>query len=303
MGHSTSLWNPRNSRYIFGIREGIHIISLETIAAHLRRACRVTEAVAESGGLILFVGTRQGQDRCVVEAAKRAKGCHLFDRWVPGSLTNGQQLLGQCKMVVVDELDRELPEYADGLVNQSVIKPDLVVCLNPLENEVLLHECGLHNVPTIGVIDTDANPTWVTYPIPANDDSIRCIEMIAGVLGRAGEEGQRKRLALAEKGVLLYKRVDLEKVDENHDLDDSGSAAAGTGATGDKSAAADDEDDEELEDEEDEDVDEEEEEDEDSEEEEEEDDNEGFGERDLEEDSEGGKDRRDDPTPVLTRRT
>lgn len=297
MGHSTSLWNPRNSRYIFGIREGIHIISLETTAAHLRRACRVTEAVAESGGLILFVGTRQGQEMCVVAAAKRAKGCHLFDRWVPGSLTNGQQLLGQCKMVVVDELDRELPEYAESLVNQPVIKPDLVICLNPLENEVLLHECGLHNVPTIGVIDTDANPTLVTYPIPANDDSIRCMELIAGVLSRAAEDGQRKRLALAAKGVLLYQRANVEKPDENQDLGDSGSAAAGTRATGDKSAAADDEDDQELEEEEDEDFEEEDEEF----EEDEEDDDEGFGERDLEEDGEGGKNWRDDPTPVLTR--
>jgi len=71
---------------------------------------------------------------------------------------------------VLDEMDREVGGFEEQLSGQGVLKPDLVVCMNPLENYVLLHECGLNNIPTIGVIDTDANPTWVTYPIPANDD-------------------------------------------------------------------------------------------------------------------------------------
>ncbi|KAL8931661.1 MAG: hypothetical protein Q9211_006808 [Gyalolechia sp. 1 TL-2023] len=204
LGHSTSLWNPMNSRYIFGIRSGIHIISLDITAAHLRRACRVVSGVAERGGLILFVGTRRGQDRAVVTAAKMSGGCHLFERWTPGSITNGHQILGRCKMRVVDEFDRPIPGYEDELLERPSIKPDLVVCLNPLENWVMLHECGLHGIPTIGIIDTDANPTWVTYPIPANDDSLRCVQLIAGVLGRAGEEGQKRRKEKARRGEVTY---------------------------------------------------------------------------------------------------
>ena len=204
LGHSTSLWNPMNSRYIFGIRNGIHIISLDVTASHLRRACRVVSGVAERGGLILFVGTRKGHERCVVNAAKLAGGCHLFEWWIPGTITNGQQLLSRCRMKVVDEFDRKLDGYEDKLRDQPVLKPDLVVCLNPLENWVLLHECGVNNIPTIGIIDTDANPTWVTYPIPANDDSLRCVQTIAGVLGRAGEEGQQLRLEKAKKGQISY---------------------------------------------------------------------------------------------------
>ena len=200
LGHATSLWNPRNSSYIFGIRDGIHIISLDTTYACLRRAAKVVTEVARRGGIILFVGTRDGQEDVVVKAAKLAKGYHIFDRWTPGSLTNGQQILGRCKVKVVDIQDRELEQYKT-LMEQSaasgshpVMRPDLVVCLNPLENEVCLHECGLYNVPTVGIIDTDADPSWVTYPIPANDDSLRCVMLVAGVLGRAGEEGQRQRL-------------------------------------------------------------------------------------------------------------
>lgn len=133
-----------------------------------------------------------------------AKGCHLFSRWTPGSITNGQQILGLCRKKVVNERDEEILGFQDQLEYKSAIKPDLVVCLNPLENYILLHECGLHNVPTIGIIDTDANPTWVTYPIPANDDSMRSVSVIAGALGRAGKAGQIARLQAARRGQINY---------------------------------------------------------------------------------------------------
>jgi small subunit ribosomal protein S2 len=99
----------------------------------------------------------------------------------------------------VNVLDEELPDLKESLADHAILKPDLVICLNPLENEPLLHECGLNNVPTIGIIDTDADPTRVTYPIPANDDSLRSVAVIAGVLGRAGQAGQKRRLEQAKK--------------------------------------------------------------------------------------------------------
>ncbi|KAI9804127.1 MAG: hypothetical protein M1825_001529 [Sarcosagium campestre] len=204
LGHSTKLWNPANQRYIFGIREGIHIISLEVTAAYLRRACKIVTAVSHRGGLVLFVGTRPGQADCIVNAAKLAGGCHLFERWTPGGITNGQQILGHCKMKVVDEKDEEITGYEDTLRNRAVLKPDLVVVMNPLENYILLHECGLAGIPTIGIVDTDVDPTWVTYPIPANDDSLRCVQTIAGILGKAGEEGQRTRKEAAKAGKVTY---------------------------------------------------------------------------------------------------
>ena len=207
IGHSTSRWNPQNARYIFGIREGVHIISLDVTAAYLRRAARVVEEVAARGGLILFVGTRPGQKRTVVRAAELAGGYHVFERWTPGSLTNAQQILGHCKIKVVNALDQELKQYAEDLEDRAVVKPDLVVCLNPVENVVLLHECALNNIPTIGIHDTDADPIRVTYPIPANDDSLRSVSVIAGILGNAGAAGQRRRMKLAEQGTLLYKPI------------------------------------------------------------------------------------------------
>ncbi|KAJ5084464.1 Ribosomal protein S2 bacteria/mitochondria/plastid [Penicillium alfredii] len=210
LGHSTSRWNPQNSRYIFGIREGVHIISLDVTAAYLRRAATVVEQVALAGGLILFVGTRKGQKRAIVKAAELAKGYHVFERWVPGSLTNAQQILAHCRRKVVNKFDEEMPEFVNDLADRPALRPDLVVCLNPTDNIPLLHECGLNTVPTVGIIDTDADPTRVTYPIPANDDSLRATTLIAGILGRAGGAGQQKRLQLARKNIVTYQYMSEE---------------------------------------------------------------------------------------------
>lgn len=228
-GHATSLWNPANAQYIHGIRQGIHIISLEATAAHLRRAARVVQEVTKRAGMVLFVGTRPGQERTIVRASELAKGYHLFERWIPGSITNGQQILGRCRLKVVNELDEEVPGFEEQLHDRAVLKPDLVVCMNPLENYVLLHECALNNIPTIGVIDTNADPTWVTYPIPANDDSLRCIEVIAGVLGRAGEAGQNERLKAAQNGIITFRPAQGLQGPENPEKE-ANSAAGGSGA-------------------------------------------------------------------------
>ncbi|KAK1972552.1 ribosomal protein S2 [Colletotrichum sublineola] len=204
MGHHTSLWNPANARYIYGVRQGIHIISLETTAAHLRRAARVVEEVAYRGGLILFVGTRKGQMEIVTKAAELAGACHLFTKWTPGNITNRDMLNRGKQVKVVDEKDVPLNGFERLERTGRPLVPDLVVCLNPRENYTMLYECGLANIPTIGIIDTDANPDWVTYTIPANDDSYRSVAVIGGVLGRAGQKGQQRRLADAENGVVAW---------------------------------------------------------------------------------------------------
>ena len=244
LGHATALWHPGNSSYIFGIRNGIHIISLEITLAYLRRACRVISEVARAGGLILFIGTRPGFRDIVVKAANLSNGYHLFDRWTPGSLTNGQQILGHCRLKIVDAMDNEIPKFTSKLKDYPVARPDLVVCLNPLENEVCLHECGLYNVPTVGIVDTDTNSTWVTYPIPANDDSLRSVTLITMAMGIAGKEGQEVRLAAAAKGQLTYQSVHLVEdfIDtaEDQDVDEGGSEQRDPN-DGSESAAMDDE--------------------------------------------------------------
>ncbi|KAH6966577.1 ribosomal protein S2, flavodoxin-like domain-containing protein [Fusarium venenatum] len=199
IGHKTSLWNPANSRYIYGVRQGVHMISLETTAAHLRRAARVVEEVAYKAGLILFVGNRKGQMEIVTQAAEMAGACHLFTKWTPGGITNRDVILKMAGTKVVNHKDAELPGFENYRGSARPLMPDLVVCLNPLENYTLLYECGLKSIPTIGVIDTNADPSWVTYTIPANDDSLRAMAVVSGVLGRAGQRGYQRRMADAKK--------------------------------------------------------------------------------------------------------
>lgn len=170
MGHHTARWNPANQRYIYGVRDNIHIISLEETAAALRRAAKVVEEIAYLGGLILFVGNRKGQMEITARAAELAGACHLFTKWVPGTITNRDQILGKEDLRIVDERDRPVEGYERLLLEKRPLMPELVVVLNPMENFVLLHECAQENIPTIGLIDTNADPTRVTYCIPGNDD-------------------------------------------------------------------------------------------------------------------------------------
>ncbi|KAI9803330.1 MAG: 37S ribosomal protein, mitochondrial, partial [Phylliscum demangeonii] len=97
----------------------------------------IVSSMCAQGGLVLFVGTRPGQQHAVVQAAQLAGACHLFDEWVPGSITNGQQILGHCRLKLVDDQDRDVPTTTvlrASLVDQPALRPDLVVCLNMLEN-------------------------------------------------------------------------------------------------------------------------------------------------------------------------
>ncbi|ENH68357.1 37S ribosomal protein MRP4, mitochondrial [Fusarium oxysporum f. sp. cubense race 1] len=168
IGHKTSLWNPANSRYIYGVRQGVHIISLETTAAHLRRAARVVEEVAYKAGLILFVGNRKGQMEIVTQAAEMAGACHLFTKWTPGAITNRDVILKMAGTKVVDHKDQELPGFESYRGSARPLMPDLVVCLNPLENYTLLYD-------------------------------LRAMAVVGGVLGRAGQRGQQRRMADAKK--------------------------------------------------------------------------------------------------------
>ncbi|CAG8588618.1 8064_t:CDS:2, partial [Paraglomus brasilianum] len=189
LGHSTSLWNPVTFPFIFGTRAGISIINLEYTIVYLRRACRVVREVALRGGIILFVGTRAGFAQATIEAARRCNGYQVTKRWLPGTISNSRQILGKLT-----------PAHPDGGGGPpEVFKPDLAIVLNPLENAIVLAEMKQANIPTIGITDTDFDPRKVTYPIPANDDSVRGVTLIAGVLSVAARDGLNHRRKLLKE--------------------------------------------------------------------------------------------------------
>ncbi|KAI1320032.1 37S ribosomal protein, mitochondrial [Mortierella claussenii] len=190
LGHSTSLWNVASMPFVFGIREGISIINLEHTITHLRRACTVAKAVARQGGIILFIGTRDGMDHVTVDAAKSCNAYYVASKWCPGTITNAQEIVGPHTP--------RLPDARAGDLAKP-FRPDLVIVLNPLENTIAIKEATRFNIPTIGITDTDVDPRTVSYPIPANDDSVRGVELVAKVLAEAVKEGNELALEASKR--------------------------------------------------------------------------------------------------------
>ncbi|OBZ90716.1 37S ribosomal protein mrp4, mitochondrial [Choanephora cucurbitarum] len=189
LGHSTSLWEPTTLPFIFGTREGISIINLEHTLVYLRRACNVAREVSLRGGSILFVGTRPGFQDLTIDAARNCDGFHVSSKWIPGTLTNRHQVLGR----------HAPPDPEDPGRPPKTYKPDLIVLLNPLEHKIAIAEAQLNNIPIIAITDTDYDPRLVTYPIPANDDSIRGVELVAKVLSAAAKDGLHKRKQMLDQ--------------------------------------------------------------------------------------------------------
>lgn len=172
-GHASSRLNPNFMPYAYGTRAGITIIDLDHTLPLLKRAANLVRAVAVGGGQVVFLGTRPDLRPVVQKAAERmgSQGYHVGDRWLPGTLTNKWKTFGH------------------ETVRAKKVMPDLVVILNPLANMSAIHECALSHIPTIGIVDSNVDPRIVMYPIPANDESTRTAEIIAGVLSIAGREG------------------------------------------------------------------------------------------------------------------
>ncbi|RKP24704.1 ribosomal protein S2, flavodoxin-like domain-containing protein [Syncephalis pseudoplumigaleata] len=204
LGHAQELWHPLNLPYIFGTRAGIHVINLEVTLTHLRRACRVMREVALDDGIILFVGTRPGLQHLPVMAARRCGGYYVAQRWVAGTITNAYKLLRRSQQQSGQQRRRK---------QTPIHRPDLMVVLNPMENRIALAEAQRANIPTIGLVDTDCDPRLVTYPIPGNDDSMRAVELVAGVLSvaaRSGVMARERLISASEKAAVAASQESME---------------------------------------------------------------------------------------------
>ncbi|KAI0690059.1 ribosomal protein S2, flavodoxin-like domain-containing protein [Cytidiella melzeri] len=173
LGHSKSLMNPNFTPYAYGIRAGITVIDMDHTLPLLRRAAKVVRGVAAKAGSVVFVGTSPELSTVVRKAAERMGeyGYHVGSKWLPGTLTN------------------RLAMFGAGTVENVQVTPDLVIFLNPLANLHAIRECAQNHIPTVGIVDSNVDPRIVMYPIPANDESVKTAELVAGVLSVAGREG------------------------------------------------------------------------------------------------------------------
>ncbi|WWC96549.1 hypothetical protein V866_003417 [Kwoniella sp. B9012] len=182
LGHSHSLTSTAYTPYIYGKRAGLSIIDLDQTLPILRRTAALVRDVVKADGIVLIVGTRDGHKKMIHRAKERLEdNGYAVNDWMPGVLTNSETFFG-----------------IEPMLNKSY-KPDLVVFLNPSENTAAIRECTARHIPTVGIVDTDTDPRIVTYPIPANMESMRTAELVVGTLSIAGQEGRRLRLKAAER--------------------------------------------------------------------------------------------------------
>lgn len=208
-GHRTKRWNPKMGKYIFGKRNGIHIIDLRKTQETLKRAYEAIVHVAEQGKGILFVGTKKQAKDIIKEEAMRGGIFHITERWLGGLLTNFDVINqrthrlrefeqmkedGRWAMLAKKEMSKKervyikLRKYLHGIQEMDRL-PGLIFIVDIKKDVTAMREAKRKNIPIVALVDTNVDPTDIMYPIPANDDSIRSIAIITKIVTDAVIEG------------------------------------------------------------------------------------------------------------------
>ena len=204
-GHQTKRWNPKMKEYIFTSRDDIYIIDLQKTAKLIEEAYAALSEIAKAGGKVIFVGTRKQAADAVKEEAIRSESYYVNERWLGGTLTNFRTIhsrvkrLEQIEKMEADGTFDVLPkkeviglkkEYAKldkllcGIRNMDKL-PQAMVIVDPSKEEIAIKEARKLNIPVFGIVDTNCDPDMVDYVIPSNDDAIRAVKLIIGVLNNA----------------------------------------------------------------------------------------------------------------------
>ncbi|MBB3898103.1 small subunit ribosomal protein S2 [Roseococcus suduntuyensis] len=207
-GHHTRRWNPRMAPYIFGVRNQVHILDLQQTVPMLERALRVVRDTVAGGGRVLFVGTKKSAAEYVAEAATRCGQYYVNHRWLGGMLTNWKTITGSIKRL--KELDGRLSGDIQGLTKKEILMltrdkekldralggiremgglPDLIFVIDVVKEKLAIEEANTLGIPVVGVVDSNADPVGVTYPIPGNDDAIRAINLYCDLVAGAVFDG------------------------------------------------------------------------------------------------------------------
>ncbi len=216
-GHNTRRWNPKMQQYIFGVRDGVHIIDLQQSVPMLYRAMQVARDVAAKGGRVLFVGTKRQAQLPIKEAAERCGQYFVNHRWLGGTLTNWKTISVSIKRLKEIDAKEEKGEY-EGLTKKERLKinrerekldrslggikdmggrPDLLFVIDVPKEELALLEAKKLNIPVIAICDTNADPDGIDYPVPGNDDALRAINLYCDLISAAILDGIQEEMKAA----------------------------------------------------------------------------------------------------------
>ena len=249
-GHQTKRWNPKMKEYIFNSRDDIYIIDLEKTQKLLEEAYNEIKTIASNGGKFLFVGTKKQSGEVAVEEALRSNSYYVTERWLGGTLTNFRTIRRRVKRL--EDIEKmESDGTFEALPKKEVIKikkeydklntllcgiremtklPQALIIVDPRKEYNAIKEARKLHIPVFGVVDTNGDPDLVDYVIPGNDDAVRSIKVLLGVLTNAiceannleivdyvTEEDKNKKNASMEE--LIKDEVIDEKVKEGKESD------------------------------------------------------------------------------------
>ncbi len=243
-GHQTKRWNPKMKEYIFTSRDDIYIIDLQKTAKKIEEAYQALHKIAANGGKVLFVGTRKQASEAITEEAIRSNSYYVAERWLGGTLTNFRTIRRRVKRL--EEIEKmEKDGTFDLLPKKEVIGikkeyeklnkilcgiremhklPDAMFIVDPSKEEIAIREARKLNIPVFGIVDTNCDPDMVDYVIPGNDDAIRAVKLITGVMANAiveanggkivnyiKDEDKKSDANIMEKALETVKRKDDNK--------------------------------------------------------------------------------------------
>ena len=225
-GHQKKRWNPKMEPYIYGARNGIHILDLTQTVPLLDAALQMVTQTVAKGGIILFVGTKRQAQRAISEAAEKSAQYYMNHRWLGGTLTNWKTVSNSISRL--KKIDEQLEGNTDGITKKERLNiereqgklqaslggirdmggtPDLVFVIDTNKESLAIKEAQKLGIPVVAIIDTNSNPDGIDFPIPGNDDAARSVALYCDLIARAALDGMESQLGAA--GVDLGEKVEL----------------------------------------------------------------------------------------------
>ena len=215
-GHQTARWNPRMGSYIYGSRNGIHILDLTQTVPMLDKALQVVRDTVARGGRVLFVGTKRQAQQAIAEAAEKSAQYYMNHRWLGGTLTNWQTISNSiAKLKQIDEaaargfegltkkerlgMEREQAKLQASLggIREMGGVPDLLFVIDVNKESLAIQEANKLGIPVVAIVDTNCSPAGIDYVIPGNDDASRAIALYTDLVARAALDGMDAQLGAA----------------------------------------------------------------------------------------------------------
>ncbi len=233
-GHQTQRWNPRMGEFIFGARNGIHILDLTQTVPMLDAALNIIRDTVAKGGRILFVGTKRQAATPVAEAAEKCAQYYMNHRWLGGTLTNWQTVSQSINRLTMYEeklstgidgltkkerlgIERELSKLRASLggIREMGGVPDLLFVVDVKKEALAIAEANKLGIPVIGIVDSNCSPDGVNYVIPGNDDAARAILLYCDLASRAALDGMSAQLGAAGVDLGAMEEAPVEEALKN----------------------------------------------------------------------------------------